>query len=441
MGAEPFSPLTSRQIEVLELWVQGLSAKEIAQRLVVAEDTVNSHLLHVRNNLGVTTTRQAAFKAVELGLVNLPTETSTGDVVPKAPNSGPSAIPSSHRLTTAPPPVSHYSGIIRPAATELSKSDRFTTQSLVKLSGQSLRDIVVEAIKLVWEDVDETLDLLIMAACLERDRKALSYDSPIVGDPVFDLLWNFVRQYRCVANAVRSYDPRGWAAVVKDKSSVETLLSDASFLYAEGQIQALELFMAFQREFAVRSEGTIVPAPEDEAAYDWNVGVGTPGVIQARVDIEAALSLIEGLLFPDSHDPYFGFAQWNLELLLARCWDQQAQRDALPVLFSKSMRLLSLCHVGMVVSEFRPSDLGGFFLSWADYINRLFGWNNELQRTTRWLAIVPDFRKYEQIVNKMPLPRSGAEAEKALVALCPSIRDLSFDWVRRQRRAEVTSHR
>jgi DNA-binding NarL/FixJ family response regulator len=61
--------LTPRQRDVLVLLTKGLSNKEIARRLHLAEGTVKLHLAAILKTLDVTNRVQAAVKAAALGLV------------------------------------------------------------------------------------------------------------------------------------------------------------------------------------------------------------------------------------------------------------------------------------------------------------------------------------------------------------------------------------
>jgi non-specific serine/threonine protein kinase len=56
----PASPLTKRELEIAELVTEGLGNREIAERLVLAKRTVDSHIEHIFSKLGFTSRAQIA---------------------------------------------------------------------------------------------------------------------------------------------------------------------------------------------------------------------------------------------------------------------------------------------------------------------------------------------------------------------------------------------
>jgi len=67
--SEPEVVLTPRELDVLRLVAQGLSNREIGERLHLGEATVKSHLLTAFPKLGVRDRTRAVTRAMELGLL------------------------------------------------------------------------------------------------------------------------------------------------------------------------------------------------------------------------------------------------------------------------------------------------------------------------------------------------------------------------------------
>ena len=62
------SLLTEREVDVLCLLAEGISNKQIAERLVVAPSTVKQHLKNIYGKLDVHNRTQAVARGRELGL-------------------------------------------------------------------------------------------------------------------------------------------------------------------------------------------------------------------------------------------------------------------------------------------------------------------------------------------------------------------------------------
>ena len=84
-AAGPDSPaLTSREVEVLRLVVEGLANTDIATRLCVTENTIKMHLRHILDKLHLANRVQAAVYAVRQGLVTGSPEAPSDDTLASA---------------------------------------------------------------------------------------------------------------------------------------------------------------------------------------------------------------------------------------------------------------------------------------------------------------------------------------------------------------------
>jgi len=68
LNYSPVSPLSSREREVAALLARGLTNRQIATELVIAERTASTHVAHILNKLSFSTRTQIAAWAIEHGL-------------------------------------------------------------------------------------------------------------------------------------------------------------------------------------------------------------------------------------------------------------------------------------------------------------------------------------------------------------------------------------
>jgi DNA-binding NarL/FixJ family response regulator len=64
-------PLTSRELEVLQLLVEGVSNKGIAERLGISEHTAKFHVNSILGELGAQNRTEAVTRAARTGLIIL----------------------------------------------------------------------------------------------------------------------------------------------------------------------------------------------------------------------------------------------------------------------------------------------------------------------------------------------------------------------------------
>ena len=62
-------PLSEREMEVLGLVASGMTNAQIADHMVVSENTVKKHINHIFGKLGVANRTQAILKARQAGLI------------------------------------------------------------------------------------------------------------------------------------------------------------------------------------------------------------------------------------------------------------------------------------------------------------------------------------------------------------------------------------
>ena len=62
-------PLTSRELEVLQMLAAGMSNQRIAGQLVVTLDTVKKHVTHLLDKLGAANRTEAVARARQLCLI------------------------------------------------------------------------------------------------------------------------------------------------------------------------------------------------------------------------------------------------------------------------------------------------------------------------------------------------------------------------------------
>jgi len=68
-GGPPNGTLTQREMEVLRLVANGLSEREVADRLFISPHTAHRHLSNIRLKLNATTQAAAVAHAARIGLI------------------------------------------------------------------------------------------------------------------------------------------------------------------------------------------------------------------------------------------------------------------------------------------------------------------------------------------------------------------------------------
>ena len=70
LAPELFGQLTPRELDVLRLIAQGLRNRDIAERLVIGEKTLQNHISNIFAKLRVNDRSQAIVRALQGGLVD-----------------------------------------------------------------------------------------------------------------------------------------------------------------------------------------------------------------------------------------------------------------------------------------------------------------------------------------------------------------------------------
>ena len=73
-GSQPeatFPELTKREYEVLDLLASGLTDRDIAEKLVVSEETAKTYTKRLLKTLDVTNRLQAVLKGMRCGMVQI----------------------------------------------------------------------------------------------------------------------------------------------------------------------------------------------------------------------------------------------------------------------------------------------------------------------------------------------------------------------------------
>ncbi|MGH2799237.1 MAG: helix-turn-helix domain-containing protein, partial [Thermoleophilaceae bacterium] len=68
-GHDPLPEITKREREVLRLLAEGLTNRQIAERLVISEHTVHRHVTNILRKLDLPSRTAAAARAVRAGLL------------------------------------------------------------------------------------------------------------------------------------------------------------------------------------------------------------------------------------------------------------------------------------------------------------------------------------------------------------------------------------
>jgi DNA-binding NarL/FixJ family response regulator len=63
------SPLTSREEDILKCLAQGMTTKQVAEALIISDNTVKTHVRNLLEKLGASNRAEAVSMAVQMGLI------------------------------------------------------------------------------------------------------------------------------------------------------------------------------------------------------------------------------------------------------------------------------------------------------------------------------------------------------------------------------------
>lgn len=69
MSGEPWSTLSPRETEILQLLADGATTRDVAEKLGISVLTVRQHRQNINQRLGMHTGAGAAAKAIRLGII------------------------------------------------------------------------------------------------------------------------------------------------------------------------------------------------------------------------------------------------------------------------------------------------------------------------------------------------------------------------------------
>src|SRR2546429_8082381 len=93
------SSLTKREREVAGYVAEGLTNRDIADRLVISDRTVETHVEHIRNKLGVRSRAQVATWTVTGGELEVRRDTVVGGPFHRVPAKGGPRGPADRAVT------------------------------------------------------------------------------------------------------------------------------------------------------------------------------------------------------------------------------------------------------------------------------------------------------------------------------------------------------